>query len=65
MSNLSTTLAGEGRLPEAMQMAREVLAEQRRVLGPEHQKTTLTMDNLAALLSSEGQFAEGDKGVPD
>ena len=42
-------------------MDREVLDAERRVLGPEHPDTLLTMNNLAGVLGDEGRNAEAEK----
>lgn len=41
-------------------MDREVLDAERRVLGPEHPDTLLTMNNLAGVLGDEGRNASGE-----
>ena len=61
MSNLALAIQSQGRLAEAEQMYREVLAAEQRVLGPEHPFTALTMFNLAGLLFHEGRQADAEK----
>ena len=46
---------------EAEKMDRAVLDAERRVLGPEHSDTLLTMNNLAGVLGDEGRNAEAEK----
>jgi hypothetical protein len=61
MCNLANSLRGQGKYAEAEQMEREVLDVQRRVLGPEHPFTLVTMDNLALPLRNQGKHAEAER----
>jgi hypothetical protein len=49
MSNLATSLHGQRKHAEAVQMLRELLDVRRRVLGPEHPSTLATVSDLASL----------------
>ena len=61
MNNLAFSLDFLGKHAEAEQMQREVLDVQRRVLGPEHPFTLVTMDNLALPLRNQGKHAEAEQ----
>jgi hypothetical protein len=50
--NLAKALNGQGKHAEAVTVYREVLAAQRRVLGPEHLGTLVTANNLANALNA-------------
>jgi tetratricopeptide (TPR) repeat protein len=52
--NLAVVLDDEGRWPEAKKIYEQVLADKRRVLGPEHVDTLSAMNNLAVLLNRHG-----------
>ena len=47
MNNLAIVLCDEGRYAEAEKLHRETLDIRRRVLGPEHPDTLMSMNNLA------------------
>ena len=59
-SILACSLHGQGKHAEAVQMQRELLDVQRRVLGPEHPHTLTTMSNLASSLRGQGKRAEAE-----
>jgi non-specific serine/threonine protein kinase/serine/threonine-protein kinase len=42
-------------------MERELLDIQRRVLGPEHPDTLMTVNDLVVTLAKEGRYAEAEK----
>ena len=48
---------------EAEKLFRDTLEIKRRLLGPEHRSTLVTMGNLADVLRLEGQYAEAEKLV--
>jgi hypothetical protein len=51
-NNLACALDDQGKFTEAEAMYREVLAVERRVLGPDHPNTLVTAGNLAACIRS-------------
>jgi hypothetical protein len=61
MNNLASTLLQENRYAEADKLYAEVLQAKRRVLGPEHPDTLLSMGNLASALRGEQRYAEAEK----
>jgi len=63
MGNLGLVLANEKRFGEAEKLFRETLEIKRRLLGPEHRSTLVTMGNLADVLSQEGQYKEAEQLV--
>jgi len=61
MNNIAFTLEKEGRYAEAESVYRDALQVQRRVLGPQHPDTLLTMDNLNNTLAEQGRYAEAER----
>jgi non-specific serine/threonine protein kinase/serine/threonine-protein kinase len=61
MANLAATLESGGNYAEAEKLGRETLEARRRVLGPEHPDTLLSMMNLSNTLQSESKYAEAEK----
>jgi hypothetical protein len=57
-ATLANALHGQGKHAEAVTLHREVLAVERRVLGPEHSHTLATANNLASALAEQGENAE-------
>jgi Tetratricopeptide repeat len=55
MNSLARVLRDRGKIEEAEQMFREVLAIMQRVLGMEHPDTLTSMHNLAVALSDRGK----------
>ena len=60
MGNLALVLAGEKHYADAEKLFRDALAIKRKVLGPEHRSTLVTMGNLADVLTSEDQYSEAE-----
>jgi hypothetical protein len=60
MSHGAENLEEEGRFPEAETLYSDVIAAQRRVLGPEHPQTRSAMTMLALTLA-KGRYSEADK----
>ena len=58
MLHLALTLGDEGGNAEAEKMERELLDIQRRVLGPEHPGTALSVYNLGCLAARQGRRNE-------
>jgi CHAT domain-containing protein/tetratricopeptide (TPR) repeat protein len=61
MANLAAIYFSLGRLAEALKLNEETLTLRRRVLGPEHPDTLMSMANLAANYHSLGRLAEALK----
>ena len=61
MNNVAFTLEKERRNAEAEKIYRQALDIQRRVVGPEHPDTLLTMDNLNNTVAEQGRYAEAEK----
>jgi tetratricopeptide (TPR) repeat protein len=61
MSHAAENLEEEGHLPEAENLYTDVIAAQRRVLGPEHPQTLRAMTMLGLTLAKEGRYSEADK----
>jgi|GEM_PF-3304336 len=57
----TNTLRNQGRLPESEKLRADMLAVQRRVLGPEHPDTLASMNNLADALGEEGRLPEAEQ----
>ena len=51
----------QGRYAEAEELAREVLEDQRRVLGPDHPDCLASRQNLARLAGKAGRYAEAEQ----
>ena len=60
MTNLADTLYLESRYSDAEKLERETLEIQKRVLGPEHPETLMTMYNLTCALNKTGSFVEAE-----
>ena len=65
MNSLAIVLWRQGNYIEAEKLGRETLEIQRRVLGPEHPSTLMSMGNLAYALMSEGRLADAEKLIRD
>ena len=65
MSNLAALLDVEGHYAEAEKLDRERLEIERRVLGPEHPDTLLSMGNLAIAQAHEGHYGEAEKSAQE
>jgi len=61
ISDLATTIAYEGRYPEAEKLQRELLDARGRVLGPEAPDTLQTKTGLSNTLTQEGHYDEAEK----
>jgi tetratricopeptide (TPR) repeat protein len=61
MSHAAENLEEEGRFSEAEKIYSDVIAAQRRVLGPEHPQTLRAMTMLALTMAKEGRYSEADK----
>jgi hypothetical protein len=59
-NNLADALDAQGKYAEAETMYLEVLAVQRRVLGPEHPSTLRTSSNLGNTLMHRGKSAQAE-----
>lgn len=57
-SNLAEALRAQGRLAEAEDYQREVLAKYRHVYGDEHPETLMSINNLAGTLLMQGAHSE-------
>lgn len=60
MNNLANVYWSQGNYPQAEALYREAMETQRRVLGPEHPDTLLSMGNLAATYGKEGKDAQAE-----
>jgi tetratricopeptide (TPR) repeat protein len=54
-------LEEEGRFPEAEKVYSDVIAAQRRVLGPEHPQTLRAMTMLAVTMAKQGRYSDADQ----
>ncbi|KAG6869836.1 hypothetical protein C0993_006253, partial [Termitomyces sp. T159_Od127] len=61
MNNLGYTLQSAGKLQEAEEIQREVLAAQQAVLGNNHPDTFVSMDNLGFTLQRAGKLQEAEE----
>ncbi|KAL4935809.1 hypothetical protein BDV06DRAFT_233938 [Aspergillus oleicola] len=61
MGNLAFTYEEQGRVQEAQELERQVLAIRRRVLGPEHPETLTSMGNLAYRYGEHGRRQEAQE----
>jgi len=61
MRGLGEVLFFEGRYPDAERLLREAIALQRRVLGPEHPDTALSMAVLTRALRAQAKLAEAEQ----
>jgi tetratricopeptide (TPR) repeat protein len=59
--NLASSRFQEGKYPEAVRIAREVLAVQRRVLGDEHPEALTTAHELALSLTRQGKYVDAER----
>ncbi|HTR37463.1 MAG TPA: tetratricopeptide repeat protein [Bryobacteraceae bacterium] len=59
--DLAWVLAQEGKTAQAEKLERELLAKQKRVLGPEDMSTLATLSELGLTLCQENQCGEGAK----
>jgi Tetratricopeptide repeat len=59
MNNLAVVLYDRGHHVEAEKLDRETLEIRRRVSGPEHSDTLMSMANLASALEKQGRYAVG------
>ena len=57
-NNLAMALNDQGKCAEAVVIFKEVLAAEKRALGPEHPDTLNTSNNLATALVTQGKFAK-------
>jgi tetratricopeptide (TPR) repeat protein len=60
MSSLATAYYEDGRFEEAENLQRETLESRRRVLGPDHPETLLSMNSLADICDTQGRHAEAE-----
>jgi non-specific serine/threonine protein kinase/serine/threonine-protein kinase len=61
MNNLANSPTSQGNYAEAEKPDRETLDIRRRVLGPEHPDTQVSVGEEAIELSHVGRFGEGEK----
>jgi len=61
MSDLANVYSSKGKLQEAEALQQKTLEIQRRVLGPEHTHTLITMNNLALSYLEQKRFDEAEK----
>lgn len=54
----TATLYGEGKVPEAITLARQVVATYKNVLGEKHSYTASSLNELGFLLNQHGDFSE-------
>jgi tetratricopeptide (TPR) repeat protein len=57
-ANLAAAYGRADRLPEAITLQQQVLAEREQLLGPDHPTTLTSCNNLAAALARSGQLRE-------
>ena len=57
---LASTLSAQGKPTAAEVLRREVVAAERRALGPEHPQTLNSASHLAVTLYNQGKFAEAE-----
>jgi tetratricopeptide (TPR) repeat protein len=60
MTSLSDVYAGQGQPAQAAALDSQILEIRRRVLGPEHPETLLSMSNLAADYHEQGRFSQAE-----
>lgn len=60
MNNLANVYWSQGKYGQAQALHSQALAIQRRVLGPEHPDTFLSMGNLADAYARDGKYAEAE-----
>jgi len=60
MSNLANIYNSRGKYAQAETLFSQAVATERRVLGPEHPETLLSMANLANVYESQGKFAQAE-----
>jgi hypothetical protein len=60
MSNLGGVYDGEGEYAQAEALASQVLEISRRVLGPEHPDTLVSMAGLAPVYADEGKYGRAE-----
>jgi tetratricopeptide (TPR) repeat protein len=60
MNNLAAVYSAQGKYAQAEALFHESLGIKRRVLGPDHADTLLTMDNLANVYDERGKYAQAD-----
>lgn len=61
MSLLAYALKEEGRFTKSEKLFRKTIEIQRRVLGPEHPDTLLSMSNLVSTLEGENDYGEAER----
>ena len=57
MNNLAMVYDNQGKYAQAEALNSQVLETKRRVLGPEHSETLISMNNLAWSQSLQGKYA--------
>ena len=62
---MATSLSAQGKHTEAVEIKREVLVSQTRLLGAEHEKTLMSAHNLGFSLSQCGQKTEAEQLLRD
>jgi tetratricopeptide (TPR) repeat protein len=60
MNNLASLLESQGKYDEAEPLHRQTLALRKKILGPEHPSTLISINNLALLLESQGKYDEAE-----
>jgi tetratricopeptide (TPR) repeat protein len=61
LNELTAVVVQTGTLAESERMVRQVVAMQRKVLGPEHADVADSLDSLAGVLTDEGELAEAEE----
>jgi hypothetical protein len=60
MSLLASILSNQGKLRDAEQLNRQILAGREKLLGPENEDTATSRSKLAAVLNSQGKYGEAE-----
>ncbi|RDH13945.1 TPR-like protein [Aspergillus niger ATCC 13496] len=61
MQNVCSCLYSDGRWKEAEELQVQVLEAHKRVLGPEHPSTLISMSNLASTYRNQGQWKKAEE----
>jgi non-specific serine/threonine protein kinase/serine/threonine-protein kinase len=61
MSSLALAYEGEAKYPQAEALLTQTLEIEKRVLGPEHRDTLLSMHNLALVYLKEGKYPQAER----
>ena len=61
MNNLAAVLGDQGKYEAAEKMHQQELEQAKKVLGPEHPDTLVSMNNLAKVLRNQGKYEAAEK----